>query len=281
MANDIVIRAMARTDLDVAVDWAAAEGWNPGIDDAEAFLATDPGGFLMAFAGDRPAASISVVAYGNTFGFLGFYIAAPAFRGQGIGWQLWQAGMGRLAGRTVGLDGVVSQQDNYRKSGFALAHRNVRYAGIARADMPLDPRLARIGQGILPSILAYDRAFFPAPRDGFVGRWTRGGGRNGWCLVEDGEIRGYGVIRPCRQGHKVGPLFAEDPRDADVIFRALASTVKGQEIVLDPPEPNDEAIALAERHDLSPVFETARMYRGPDPGLPLDRIFGITTFELG
>ncbi|WP_293856408.1 GNAT family N-acetyltransferase [uncultured Alsobacter sp.] len=281
MNQDITIRAMSRAELDVATDWAAAEGWNPGLADADAFLATDPGGFLMAFVGDRPAACISVVAYANSFGFLGFYIATPEFRGRGIGWQLWQAGMGRLAGRTVGLDGVVAQQDNYRKSGFALAHRNVRYAGVARADMPQDPRLARIGQGILPSVVAYDRAFFPVPRDGFVGRWTRDGGRTGWCLVEDGEVRGYGVIRKARQGYKIGPLFADDPRDADLLFRALASGVKGEEIALDPPEPNDEAIALAERHDLSPVFETARMYRGADPGLPLDRIFGITTFELG
>ena len=44
---------------------------------------------------------------------------------------------------------------------------------------------------------------------------------------------------------------------------------------------NHRAIALAKRWGLTPVFETARMYRGPPPELPLDRIFGIATFELG
>jgi hypothetical protein len=29
------------------------------------------------------------------------------------------------------------------------------------------------------------------------------------------------------------------------------------------------------------VFETARMYTGPIPPLRLDRVFGVTTFELG
>jgi hypothetical protein len=47
------------------------------------------------------------------------------------------------------------------------------------------------------------------------------------------------------------------------------------------PEPNAGAIALADRHGLKPSFEVARMYRGPAPDLPLERIFGITTFELG
>ncbi len=282
MPPDILIRTMSRSDLDVAVAWAAAEGWNPGLADADAFHATDPDGFLMAFVEGRPAASISVVSYGDAFCFLGFYIVEPALRGQGIGLALWNAGMERFKGTQVlGLDGVPAQQENYRRSGFALAHRNVRYEGVSRCDHPADPRLARIGQGILPSILAYDRAVFPAPRDAFVARWTREGGRTGFALVEDGNVVGYGVIRPCREGHKIGPLFADTPGDAEVLFRALAAGVKGETIILDPPEPNDEALALAERFELSPVFETARMYRGPKPGLPLDRIYGITTFELG
>jgi len=44
---------------------------------------------------------------------------------------------------------------------------------------------------------------------------------------------------------------------------------------------NSEAVALAERHGMKVVFETARMYRGDRPALPLERVFGITTFELG
>ncbi len=279
--DSLDIRPMDRRDIDLALDWAAAEGWNPGLADAEAFLAADPAGFLMARLGGEPAACISVVAYDDAFGFLGFYIATPAFRGRGIGLATWQAGMARLGNRVVGLDGVVGQQDNYRKSGFALAHRNVRYEGLSRADAPADPRLARIGQGLLPSITAYDRAMVPAPRDGFVARWVREGGRTGLALVDGGDIVGYGVIRACREGHKIGPLFADTETDADILFRALASTAKGETVILDLPEPNDAAASLAERHDLSPVFETARMYRGPAPDLPLARIFGITTFELG
>lgn len=275
------IHVMGREDLDLAIEWAAAEGWNPGLDDAARFHAADPEGFLMARVNGVPAAAISVVAYDEAFGFLGLYIAHPEFRGQGVGWAVWQAGMARLGDRTVGLDGVVAQQDNYRKSGFALAHRNVRYQGVSRADMPLDPRLARVGRGLFPSVRDYDRAFFPTPRDGFVADWTSGPGHTAWALVEDGDVLGYGVIRRCREGHKIGPLFAQGEAEADLLFRALASSVKGETVALDLPEPNDAAVELAERNELSPVFETARMYRGRAPDLPLERIFGITTFELG
>jgi len=47
------------------------------------------------------------------------------------------------------------------------------------------------------------------------------------------------------------------------------------------PEPNRAGAKLAARHGISPVFETARMYRGIAPALPLDGIYRITTFELG
>ncbi len=40
-------------------------------------------------------------------------------------------------------------------------------------------------------------------------------------------------------------------------------------------------LALAQDFGLVPVFETARMYTGPIPPLRLERIFGVTTFELG
>ena len=44
------------------------------------------------------------------------------------------------------------------------------------------------------------------------------------------------------------------------------------------PEVNYLALELVKRHV---VFKTARMYKGVTPELPVERIFGITTFELG
>ena len=41
-------RTMTPDDLRTVLDWAAAEGWNPGHDDATAFHAADPEGFFVA-----------------------------------------------------------------------------------------------------------------------------------------------------------------------------------------------------------------------------------------
>ncbi|TIN21338.1 MAG: GNAT family N-acetyltransferase, partial [Mesorhizobium sp.] len=58
------IRTLSLQELAVLIDWAAAEGWNPGLEDAAMFQAADPEGFIGAFVGNEMVAAVSAVAYG-------------------------------------------------------------------------------------------------------------------------------------------------------------------------------------------------------------------------
>jgi hypothetical protein len=289
MAMDIHV--MDKDELGMVLDWAAAEGWNPGLHDADSFYAADPGGYLLARADGAPAASIFAVRYGERFGFIGGYIALPAFRGQGLGMAVWQAGMARLAGRTVGLDGVLAQQGNYAKSGFVLAHRNVRHEGRGRGMQGASGGPATHGAhgGVVPlasigadEVVRYDRPFFADDRSVFVRHWITQAGSVALGIAAAGRLAGYAVLRPCRSGYKVGPLFADTPAQAHALFDALLMHAPaGSAVYLDVPEPNREALALARSYGMQPCFETARMYTGAAPALDLARTYGITTFELG
>jgi hypothetical protein len=44
---------------------------------------------------------------------------------------------------------------------------------------------------------------------------------------------------------------------------------------------NKEAVKLTRQYKMTPVFETARMYTKQAPAIPLEKVFGVTTFELG
>lgn len=90
------------------------------------------------------------------------------------------------------------------------------------------------------------------------------------------------MIRKCRTGYKVGPLFADSAQLADSLFISLTSSVpEGDPVYLDVPAANDEAVGLAGRYGMKPVFKTARMYSGNAPAIDINGTFGITTFELG
>ena len=69
---------------------------------------------------------------------------------------------------------------------------------------------------------------------------------------------------------------------AEVLFHALVGRVDpGAPVFLDVPEVNRSAVSLAERNGMMTVFETARMYNRGKPSLRLDKVYGVTTFELG
>jgi GNAT superfamily N-acetyltransferase len=279
---NFTIRSMAPHEISLALDWAAAEGWNPGPADAACFHAADPGAFLVATLNDAPIGCISATVYGAAFGFIGFYLMRPEFRGKGYGMALWRAAMARLQGRIIGLDGVVAQQANYRKSGFTFLHRNIRY-GAAVPFMPPPPGPQPIEANALnfDQVAAFDRRFFPGPRDAFLRQWLAA--PQHIALVDLGArgVQALGVLRPCREGSKIGPLFAETPEAARRVFSALLARAPAGPGFLDVPEPNSAAINMAREAGMAPVFETARMYAGPAPDLPLAQIYGITSFELG
>jgi hypothetical protein len=45
--NGLRIRPMRPDEISIAVNWAAAEGWNPGFANDACFAALDPEGFLI------------------------------------------------------------------------------------------------------------------------------------------------------------------------------------------------------------------------------------------
>jgi GNAT superfamily N-acetyltransferase len=282
MAGTLDIATMRRDEVELAIGLAAAEGWNPGVHDATTFFAADPEGFLVGRLDGAPVGCISAVSYGGTFGFIGLYIVVPEHRGRGYGLALWNAGMARLAGHNVGLDGVLAQQPNYRRSGFRLAYSNIRFERqgalpAAPADGIVD--LADVPFGLIDAL---DRTCFPAPRESFLRAWIAQPDAVGRACIERGALRGYGVFRRCRHGSKIGPLFADDARIAEALYLALCGEAGPREAVyLDVPEVNAAAMSLAAKYAMKQVFGTARMYTGEPPPIDLGRVFGVTSFELG
>jgi GNAT superfamily N-acetyltransferase len=273
---------MKAPDVERALDWAAAEGWNPGTHDAVSFYAADPDGFFVATWDDEPVGCVSAVAYGAELGFIGLYIVRPEWRGKGLGFALWQAGIDYLGGRNIGLDGVLAQQQNYRRSGFTLAYRNVRYQGVTR-DEADDAGIDLVDAADIPfsRLHAYDTKHFCAARESFLRAWLAQEGSHALVATNGETVRGFGVIRRCRSGCKIGPLFADGIVIARSLYRALSRKVTGETVFLDVPESNPAAVALAVEHDMTSVFETARMYTCAAPDMPLANVFGVTTFELG
>lgn len=290
ISNDLAIRNMARSEVDELVDWAASEGWNPGLHDAELFWATDPDAFVAAELDGKMIGGGAITSYNGDFGFMGFFIVRPEYRGRGLGNQLWHARRDRLiarlkSGASIGMDGVFNMQDYYAKGGFVFSHRDLRFTTEVPAGLspPPDDETQIIPLPNIPfqQILEYDRSCFPAARPEFLKAWISQADSLAVACLHDGKLCGYGVVRRCGSGCKIGPLFADDFATAEALYLQLSGFAAGGPVFLDTPENNPAAIRLARQHNMTEVFGCARMYLGPFPDIAHERIFGVTTFELG
>ena len=285
MADALTLRLMTRAEADWLVERAADEGWNPGLHDAEIFWATDPEGFIAAELDGELIGGGSIVSYDGSFGFMGLFILRPEFRGRGLGRQLWHARVRLLQSRlglgsAIGMDGVYAMQDWYAEGGFVFSHRDIRFEGVGAEAEPVD--------GVVPAsdvpfvqLAAYDRRCFPALREGFLRAWLDQPDSRALAVADGGHLRGFGLIRGCRIGAKIGPLYADDASIAEALYTSLASFAPGEPVYLDVPEVNAWAMSLAQRHEMREVFGCARMYLGSQPRVADGHIYGVTTFELG
>ncbi|MDF0589873.1 GNAT family N-acetyltransferase [Candidatus Methanocrinis natronophilus] len=174
------------------------------------------------------------------------------YRGQGFGMRLWQEGMDHLRGRNVGLDGVVEEQEKYKESGFRLIHRSIRFQGTGTGDDRSDRGVVELAELPFEDLLSYDTRHFPAERGRFLKSCIARECSSGFAFIGDGEIEGYGLLRRCRTGFKIGPLFAEDGGVAESLFSALAGRAdRCSPIYLDVPEPNSSALSLPARHGMA------------------------------
>jgi GNAT superfamily N-acetyltransferase len=267
---------------DIAIQWAKVEGWNPGLEDAKCFYQQNRHGLFKGCFGNEVIGCCSATIYDENFAFFGLYIVKPEFRNQGYGIQMTRHRLDYVGNRNIGLDGVVDMCDKYANLGFRRAHLNARYQGQSKLQQKGDSHLVEISDELKPLVETYDRLYFPAPRQAFLNCWlTPSKNRIPLAYVDGEAIQGYGVIRRCFSGYKIGPLFAESFEIAEKIFQGLISRIDGETFYIDIPEPNQSALKLIERYHLEPGFKTWRMYTKKAPDINLNNVYGMTTLELG
>ena len=177
---------------------------------------------------------------------------------------------------------VYRKSQNYRRSGFTLACSNIRFERSGTLSAAAADGIVPLAEVPFAQLADYDRRFFPAQRDAFLRYWIAQPGSTALAFAAGGRLQGYGVIRKCLAGCKIGPLFADGRQIAERLYVALCRhAAEGEPVYLDVPEVNAEAVALAGKFGMKKVFGTARMYTGEFPHVAMDGTFGVTTFELG
>ncbi|MEW4487323.1 GNAT family N-acetyltransferase [Thalassoglobus sp. JC818] len=281
------IRPMQRDELDLLINWAAEEGWNPGLHDAELFWNLDPEGFLALDLDQEFCGGGAIIRHNSEFGFMGLFIVEETHRGKQHGRKLWYARRDQLLKRldenaTIGLDGVDAMVGFYKRGGFVpfTRYRRFTISEPLRADVT-NPNIVPLAK-VDPQLIAdLDRQCFPGDRSAFLHDWIKQPQSISLACIRGEELQGFAVMRKCRSGWKIGPLFAEAASSAEQLLVASRQQAQEEPVFLDVPDNNPEAVQLCNSHEMTEVFGCTRMYFGPPPKLAHHKIFGITTLEVG
>ena len=280
------IRQATCADLELMASWTAHEGWNPGPHDIQVAFTLDPKGFWVSEHPEEGTLQgcISGIRYPEAFAFIGYFLVAPHLRGGRIGPDLGARVLQDLDGWHLGMDGVEQKVEQYRHYGFRTAWNNVRHVGQVPCRPPSattpDSQILHTGHASLLADL--DAESFPVRREAFWNLWLGIPGCLALGLTRARKMEGAIVGRPCLEGWKIGPLFAENVDVAEHLLNDLFKQLPtGAPFFLDIPDINPQAAKLVSRYNLRPVFRTARMFKGAIPPPTTRTLFGITSFELG
>lgn len=281
MTEELEIRQATSEDMRMFTNLIIDTGRNPGLKDGETYFSIDKEGFFVGCIKGKPVAFISAVSHSKGSGFIGHYFVEPNYRNRGYGRKMFDFALARLQGYNVSVDAPLEMVDSLLRMGFIKAYDNHRYMGITQsieADFSDIVPVSTIDPALLS---AYDQQCFPVLREKYLRRWLRQEGARALAKFVDGEILGFGLIRPCYEGYKIAPLFANTSDVAKELYFSLTEGVPGESVYIDVPEFNDRATAFVSELNMDSVLETVHMYNRFNYEVDFEKVYGVTSWELG
>tara|TARA_Y100001968_G_scaffold69693_1_gene60825 strand:- start:5699 stop:6589 length:891 start_codon:yes stop_codon:yes gene_type:complete len=290
------IEPLQSDDISIITEWLRIEGFTPGLGDLNIYRNTDKQGLWVGWLNGEPIGCIAGIRYNSSYAFIGLFIVLENHRGNGYGVQLWKHALKYLRDiPCIGLEAAPNRINDYSSWGFNLSSTTTRWMwegedGFLVNNLYIEDDqqgMRVIDSGSLPFSLvqSYDANREPSPRPHFLIDWLNH--PNGKVLVivdNKGNCHGFGRIRPCllnnEQGWRIGPLLADTPPLAEILLRDLVSSHAGV-VLIDSPGLNPYSKYLLERLGFKPQSQTFRMYKGNQPPVSMNQVYGLACLELG
>lgn len=284
---------MNPTDFQEINQWCIDEGWNIGIHDSEIYYKIDPSGHCIAKTNENEkVASLSLIKHSPPFFTLGPFIVHKAYRGQGIGEALWNIAIARMSQEHpdahIALYAVSEQVERYKKAGFVPAIAIQRwYLDSKTSFIPsFHNQCFAITDELIPDVSKYYQAHYVANRELLLKELLLKPETNGLGFMDDNVIKGFGFIRPCVRGFRIGALIADTPEIAQSLIAGLLIFAKRAPVFIDVPGSNPHgSYCMNAFHAVrAPQEDTMMMIKGTEYSSYLKQLeqhYGLFSLEIG
>lgn len=287
----VTIRPMTKEDYTIIRQWMVEEKWNPGKFDGDIYFSGKEGKYYYVLeVNGKITAGILIYNYSTTFSFLGAYITEKSQREKGYGKALWNYAIKQIEDTrqdsVIGLYAVPAQVNTYLKSSFFKNSGTHRWQGCPSKTEPQnDQSVAVATSEYLNQLAEYDATIFHADRKSFLNTILNLPMSHFIFSHEQGKITGFAIMRPCEEGYRIGPLYAENFDIAKKLFHELLSFCSdNQSICFDGNARNKHADTLGEFFKFKPITNAncIAMYKGnPPKQTDFIKEYAVMSLELG
>ncbi|MCK5708203.1 MAG: GNAT family N-acetyltransferase [Candidatus Aureabacteria bacterium] len=273
---ELSIRYMTEKDLPAILQMALQEGWKSDLIEFRMFIEFNPLGCFVCTNARQVIGAITTFCH-NKSAWIGNFIVAEKYRGQGIGKKLFLRAIEYLdkkKKKQIYLNAAYKAKGLYAKFGFADVISVNRWQGKAVKSMQDVCRL----QKSIPDILSFIKL------DSFLWKDER------FSLISQlsflrhvrSSIRSQGILMYGYIGNitTIGPWeFRGDNKNAaEELFVSAFSNIQAKsKIALDVPAVNKEAERILAKYNFRIVGSTIFMCRGKLPKIHFNEIFSFAT----
>ena len=282
------ISTATKEELKIITDMAVKEGWTESYDTIDAIYDIDPNGYFVGKIDGKIISSISAVRYPDNYGFIGFYIVLPEYRGKGYGLKIFQHAMKHLSGCIVCLDAVQQEVETYKRGGFVSSEETYRIIGTAVKSEHNEHVKKYDEDQHFNLVCEYDKGCLPSQRNDFLRNWMKVPNAKSVVYIDDnGKFCGYSSIHRTCHGWEISPCYADNKEIAKALIQELINSLdEGAPIGLNIPSNHKDALDLVDEitdtYKLSKKFACVRMYANGRPtDLQTKKFFSLLSLSVG
>lgn len=215
-------------------------------------------------------------------------IVKEDYRKFGIGKKLFRQVMDVMKERNVGGTSLSNRITFYAQFGWTIKSYTLHYnAGPVNPEYVSNPpegdfEIVPLKDVSLADFIAYDSELHTVPRAVYISNWASWHKARTYVALRSGRIRGYGVLRPADVGHRMYPLYADEPVIARALFCKLVEDLPAEEpVIFTQPVDNDAANDIVAANKFVSYLSMTRLYNKCDIPVDLRRVYTVSSTEYG
>jgi len=232
-ADGIVLRPLLATDLEAAHALSLRVHWPHRLVDWQ--LSHQFGSGLAAERDGELIGTALSWRWGAEHATIGLVIVDPRCQGRRVGYRMMEALLADLPGRSVLLHATPDGRGLYERLGFVRTGEVRQHQGTALpaplVAMDAGRRLRPVDQSDTAVLATLDAQARGMPRTALITELLGHG--DAVVLDQDGQARGFAILRRFGRGLAIGPVVAPDADGAKALIAHLVGLNAGKFVRID------------------------------------------------